>query len=247
MAPCRAAARIERITGSMTRQAVVSILRRVPYFGAVDQAALTVLAGQCRPRLCSAGEIIFMEGEPCLDLCILESERVMFYRLNVEGREQVLKVFEHPGDTFCIPSAFSEGRHIVSVKAATETRLQLLGVVRVNHLIREHPAVGLKLIATAGEHMAHLAALAQSLALKSAKARLAKHLLDIGAASSAHAPFQIARTRLREADLASILGTVRVNVSRSLKNLAREGAIELDRKFIRLVDLRVLKRISEGK
>jgi CRP-like cAMP-binding protein len=230
-------------------QPLLSVLRKVPYFRDLDPGVLTGIAGHCRARLCSAGEIVFMEGDPCLDLCVLESGRVMFYRINVDGREQVLKVFERPGDTFCIPSAFSEGRHIVSVKATAETRLQLLGIKTVNRIVQEHPSVGLKLIATAGEHMAHLVALAQDLALKSATARLAKYLLDMACGESApkDGPIPIARARLREDDLASILGTVRVNVSRILKNLAREGAIDLDRKFIRILDLRMLKKMSEGK
>ena len=228
---------------------MLSLLRSVPYFADLDPAVLTGMARLCRPKRYAAGEIIFTVGDPCLDLCILESGRVMFYRLNADGREQVLKVFEHPGDTFCIPSAFSEGRHIVSLKAAGETRLQLLGVETINQLVREHPSVGLKLIATAGQHMAHLVGLAQDLALKSATARLAKYLHDFGSrfGPATSEPIRIPRARLREDDLASILGTVRVNVSRSLKNLAREGAIDLDRKFIRLLDLRALKRISEGK
>jgi CRP-like cAMP-binding protein len=233
----------------MKQPALLSILSKVSYFRDLDPGVLAGIAGHCRARRCSAGEIVFMEGDPCLDLCVLESGRVLFYRINADGREQVLKVFERPGDTFCIPSAFSEGRHIVSVKATAETRLQLLGMETVNRIVQQYPSVGLKLIATAGEHMAHLVALAQDLALKSATARLAKHLLDVAAGESAapNEPVQIPRARVREDELASILGTVRVNVSRGLRNLARQGAIELDRKFIRLLDLRMLKRIAQGK
>jgi CRP-like cAMP-binding protein len=62
---------------------------------------------------------------------------VHFYRVNVEGREQVLKVFDSRGDTFCIASAFSAGKHIVSVKAAEETRVWLLDLDTVNRL-RQH-------------------------------------------------------------------------------------------------------------
>jgi CRP/FNR family transcriptional regulator, cyclic AMP receptor protein len=228
---------------------ILSLLGNVAYFADLDPAVLRVIAPQCRLKVYSAGQIVFMEGDPCLDLCILESGRVLFSRVNAEGREQVLKVFERPGDTFCIPSAFSAGRHIVTVKAGAETRLHLLGVEAVNRLVGEHPSVGLKLIATAGEHMTHLVTLAQDLALKTATARLASYLLGIVPAETAakDEPLRIPRSRLREDDLASSLGTVRVNVSRSLKNLVRAGAIEMDRTSIRVVDPAALRRISEGK
>jgi CRP/FNR family transcriptional regulator len=224
-------------------------LAAIPYFAELDPAVLEAIAARCRPKLLSAGQTVFMEGEPCVDLRILESGRVKFYRVNAEGREQVLKVFAAAGDTFCIASAFTTGRHIVSAKAATETRLQLLDMETVHRLVREHPSMGLKLMATAGEHLTHLVDLAEDLALKTATARLAKHLFEAAVAQRAAAggEIRLSRERFPEEELASIVGTVRVHISRSLASLARAGAIEIDREFIRIRDLAMLQRISEGK
>lgn len=231
------------------RDAALPLLRSVPFFAGLDSAVLKAIAGHCRSKIYSAGQNVFMLGDPCLDLCILESGRVMFYRINAEGREQVLRVFERPGDTFCIPSAFSTGRYIVNIKAAIDTRLRLLSMDTVNHLMQDHPSIGLKLVATAGGHMAQLVTLAEDLALKTATGRLAKYLHEIavgeGAAKSEHV--RIPRSRLPEDELASILGTVRVNISRGFANLAQAGAIEVDRKFIRILNLPALGRISEGR
>ena len=120
---------------------MLPLLTSVAYFAEVDPAQLRSIAERCRPKSIAAGELIFMEGDPCLDLCILESGRVQFYRVNAEGREQILKVFDRPGDSFCIASAFSTGRHIVSVRAATDARLHLLDMGTVNELVREHPSL----------------------------------------------------------------------------------------------------------
>ena len=232
-----------------TRDAVLPLLKTVPYFADLDAAVLRTIAERCRPKVIAAGRLVFTEGDPCLDLCILESGRVRFYRVSAEGREQVLKVFDRPGDTFCIASAFSTGRHIVSIAAATETRLRLLDLDTLNRLVREHPSMGLKLIATAGEHLAHLVDLAEDLALKTATERLAKHLHELAVAEGAARgeDIRLSRDRLPEEELASLLGTVRVNISRSLTNLVRAGAIDVDRGSIRIRDLAVLRRISEGK
>lgn len=232
-----------------TRDAVLPLLKTVPYFADLDPAVLNSIAVRCRPKVIPAGQLVFMKGDPCLDLCILESGRVKFYRVNAEGREQVLKVFDCPGDTFCIASAFSTGRHIVSARAAPETRLRLLDMDTVNRLVREHPSMGLKLVTTAGEHMAHLVDLAEDLALKTATERLAKYLHELAVAEGATKgeEIRLSRDRLPEEELASMLGTVRVHVSRSLTNLVRAGAIDVDRGFIRIRDLALLRRISEGK
>jgi CRP/FNR family transcriptional regulator len=222
------------------------ILADVSYFAGLDRSALLVLERGCRSKTFHAGQIVFMEGDPCRDLCILESGRVTFSRVSAEGREHILKIFEKAGDTFCIPSAFSAGRYIVTIKATTVTRLRLLDIEAVNTVIREHPSIGLKLIATAGEHMSHLVALAQDLALKTTTARLARHLHDL-TVQSGGGNLSIPRELMREEELASMLGTVRVNVARSLKNLVRAGAIELNRKFIRVLDSGALEHISQEK
>ena len=54
---------------------------------------------------------VFTEGEPCRSLYILESGRVKCYRANAAGRDQILKVFDRRGDTFCLTSAFNAGTH----------------------------------------------------------------------------------------------------------------------------------------
>ena len=160
-----------------------------------------------------------------------------------------MKIFDLPGDTFCIASAFTTGRHIVSARAATETRFYLLDMRTMNRLVAEHPSMGRKLLATAGEHMTHLVALAEDLALKTATGRLAKHLHELATSRSTAKgeEIRLSRDRLPEEELASMLGTVRVHVSRGFANLARAGAIDLERGAIRIRDMAVLRRISEGK
>jgi CRP-like cAMP-binding protein len=146
-------------------------------------------------------------------------------------------------------SAFSTGTHIVSARTVTETRLRLLDVDTLNRLAETYPSVALKLIATAGEHMTHLVTLAEDLSLKTATARLAKHLheLAITAGAERGETIQLSRAQLPEEDLAALLGTVRVHVSRSLMLLVRAGAIELDRAHVRVRDVRVLKQIADGR
>ena len=224
-------------------------LKTISCFASLDPKALETIADCCQSKSFRAGQFVFMEGDLCQHLYILESGRGKFYRTSAEGREQVMKVFDCPGDIFCIPSAFHTGRHIVSASAAIETRLHLLDVGTVNRLAQEHPSMALKLVATAGEHMTHLVGLAEDLSLKTATERLAKYLCELAVAEGAEngKDIRLSRDRLPEEELASLLGTVRVHISRSLVNLVQAGAIDLTRAFVRVRDLTVLKRISEGK
>lgn len=228
--------------------AVVRFLQTVPFFAGLDSHALETIAARCQSKPLQAGQLVFTEGDLCRHLYILESGCVKFYRASAEGREQILKIFDRQGDSFCIPSAFRTGKHIVSARAAAKTRLHVLDVDTLNRLTLEHPSMALKLVATAGEHMTHLVNLAEDLSLKTATARLAKYFSELAEAEGAEQgkEIRLARDRLPEEELAAMLGTVRVHVSRSLKNLVRAGAIDLDRRFILIRDLTVLKQISNG-
>jgi hypothetical protein len=48
---------------------------------------------------------------------------------------------------------------------------------------------------------------------------------------------------MREEEIAAIVGTVRVHVSRSLKTLAALGAITLDREAICIADMNILEDV----
>src|SRR5712691_2001881 len=104
-----------------TSDATLRLLKTVPFFAELDAPVLETIAARCRSKPLQAGQPVFMEGDPCKHLYILESGCVKFYRASAEGREQILKVFDRPGDSFCIPSAFRTGRHIVSGRATVET------------------------------------------------------------------------------------------------------------------------------
>jgi CRP/FNR family transcriptional regulator len=232
-----------------TRDAIVSLLAASTQFAELDPMALRTIAATSRPKTLRAAQTVFTEGEPCRYLYILESGRVKFFRMNPEGREQIFRVFERPGDVFCIASAFSTATHIVSATTIAETRLHLLAIDVAQRLAREHPSVGLRMASTAGEHLTHLVSLADDLALKTATGRVAKHLyeLTVAAGGATSEKVEISRDRLREEELASMLGTVRVHISRSLTSLADAGAIGLSRHAVTVHDMAILKRFIDGK
>src|SRR3989442_7722924 len=110
-----------------------------------------------------------MEGEPW----------VKCYRANAAGREQILKVFDRRGDTFCMTSAFKAGKHIVSATTMSEATLYVVDIETVKQLAREHRSFAVCLVSTAGDQLQSLAGLAEDLSLKSVTMRLAKLLYEV--------------------------------------------------------------------
>ena len=212
-------------------------------FAGVAAATIEMIASRCRPRSRQSGESLFHEGDSCHDLYILVAGRVKCFRANPEGREQILKVFEQPGDIFCATSAFSTGSHIVTAEAMSEVSLYVIDVETMKRVALEQPAVALALVTATGDQMRSLVALADDLSLKTATSRVAKLLWERARAEGGRGGKQVRlrRAGLREDEIAALVGTVRVHVSRSLKALATMGAITLDRDTIRINDIEILE------
>jgi CRP-like cAMP-binding protein len=225
------------------RSNVIQFLKT--YFRDVDPATIRRLASRCRPISLRPGQSIFTEGDPCGHLYLLANGRVKCFRSSPEGREQILKLFERPGDIFCTTSAFTTGSHIVTAEALNESTVYVVDVETMKRVALDHPAVALALVTAAGDQMRSLVGLADDLSLKTATARVAKLLYERAQAEGGRKgeEVRLRRDGLREEQIAAMVGTVRVHVSRSLKALASMGAIALDRKAIRISDMKVLEAL----
>jgi CRP/FNR family transcriptional regulator len=222
---------------------VVRFLSAHSPFAGLTPVVLKTIASRCRPRSREHGESLFREGERCRDLYVLIAGRVKCFRVSPDGREQILRIFEQPGDIFCATSAFSTGSHIVTAEAINDVRLYVIDVDTMKRVALEQPAVALALVTATGDQMRSLVSLAEDLSLKTATARVAKLLWERGRAQGVRqgSEIRLPRTSLREQDIAAIVGTVRVHVSRSLKSLAAMGAIAVDRNTICIKDLETLE------
>src|SRR5437867_2460476 len=205
----------------------ILFLKSLTHFAGLQSATVKTIASRCRLRSRQAGEDLFLEGDPCRDLYILVSGRVKCFRASLEGREQILKMFERPGDMFCMTSAFSTGSHIVTAEAMNDVSLYVIDVETMKRVALEQTAVALAVVTAAGDQMRSLVSLADDLSLKTATTRVAKLLWERARAEGGpgHKPIRLRRSELREDEIAARAGTVRVHVSRSRKALATMGAI----------------------
>lgn len=147
-------------------------------FAGVNAATIKTIASRCRPTSRRPGESLFLEGDPCRDLYILVAGRVKCYRASLAGREQILKVFDRPGDIFCTTSAFSTGAHIVTAEAMSDVTLYVVDAEAMKRVALEEPALALALVTAAGDQMRSLVSLADDLSLKTATTRVAKLLWE---------------------------------------------------------------------
>ena len=61
----------------------LEVMRSVPYFALLDAAAMEAVAGKAIRRHYSRGELIFIEGDPCAGLHVIQEGRIKLYKVSV--------------------------------------------------------------------------------------------------------------------------------------------------------------------
>jgi CRP-like cAMP-binding protein len=214
------------------------VLGRVEYFRGVPAAELARLARRCRVRTLRKGESAFEAGLRCTGLFVIASGMVELRQASPRGREQVLHA-EGPGATLGEGPLFDGGGYLASAVAVSPARLVVVPRAEVLGLCRRHPSVALALLESMARRLRRFAALAEDLALRNVKERIARHL-------ETAAEGYVVDLALTQEQLASRLGTVRELVSRALAQLERDRLIERRRSRIVVLDARRLAAVARG-
>ena len=207
-----------------------------PYFAALNEADLEYLAVRMKEAHFSAGETIFLEGDPCLGLYIVCEGEARIYKLSPDGREQVLH-YVKPGQSFNEVPVFDEGPTPANVIALTACTTWIVPHSLIIEFMRTRPEMVMTIIRNIGRRLRHLVSLAADLSLRTVTYRLAKLLLDTASND------QLERV-LTQQEMASQLGTVREVVARSLKQLERCGYVRIERGRIVILDRKALAEIA---
>lgn len=228
--------------GPSSPQSLLPLLRQIPLFTELNDAALLQLAERCLSKSIAAGNVLFTTGEECRGLYIVESGRVRIYRTNPEGREQVIHV-EGPGRTVAELPLFDGGPYPASAETIEDSRLVFLPRDAFEQLYRTQPDIAQAIIRAIGRRLRHLIRLTETLAFRDVAARLALFLVDYAERSGTVTPggIEIELDRTQE-ELAIEIGTARESVSRAMKLLRRKGLVQpLGRNRLLVPDLSRLR------
>jgi CRP/FNR family transcriptional regulator len=209
----------------------IQALRENRYLKGLDTEVLENLAGGTRLLSYDSEESIIHEGQPGPGLFIIESGRVKIFKGSPTGREMIITVLEK-GDSFNEVPVFDGGENPANVSAVIDTRLWLIDAEALRTLISNHPLAAQQIIINLSQNLRMLVGKVAELSFYTVTARLALLLLDLPESHLSDS----GSARMTQDDLAARIGTVREVVARSLKELERCGAIEVERGRIRVLD-----------
>lgn len=212
-------------------------LQTLSYFKILDPATCARLAEQAMRRNFSAGEVIFLEGEPATGLWIIETGRVKVFKLHPDGTEHVLRIFGER-DTFNDVGALDAGPNPANAAALSEVTAWVLPGTAVRALVRADGAFALHMLQVLSGTIRGLIHQMENLALFSVVVRLARFLLHQSNNPALSGP------GVTRAAIAAHLATTPQTISTALRDLETAGAIEFDRHRIVIIDEALLRSIA---
>ncbi len=217
---------------------LVDRLGRWPLFRDVSPPALQALARRLARRPIPAGEIVFLAGDPCRHLYLVEQGFAALRQISAEGREHVLN-YVGPGHALNLAAALDGGPQITTAEALND--LALLAVERgdLAGLVQAHADLVGALAWQLAREVRGLSETARGLALDTVRMRLAAFLLE-------HAELAPPQERWTQERIAAHIGTVRDVVGRILRDFVQEGLVRRERGQLVILAREELEREAGG-
>jgi CRP/FNR family transcriptional regulator, cyclic AMP receptor protein len=214
-------------------------LTTIPLLRSVASHDAGQLVGLLRRRKYARGEVIFLAGDPGVNLCIIESGRVKLTLTSAElGREVAL---DHlgPGDIFGELALLDGEPRSADAIAVEPTRLLLLRRDDFRAFLISHPSVAIDLLADMSRRLRRDAQTIQDAAFLDVPARLARVAMRLAEPG----PDGVLRTpRMSQAELASLVLTTRATLNKFLGMMTDQGLLRWEGGRVVVLDEARLQR-----
>jgi CRP/FNR family transcriptional regulator len=217
----------------------IAVLGKVPFFTNLPTAckpAFEHVASQAVRRHYTPNEVVFIEGESCTGLYIVEEGWLKSSKSYPSGREQVVRAVGS-GECFnevgiLIPSS----TNLVTVTALESSTVWIIHRESLFSGMEGCSSLAISVAQNLARRAAHLLSLVEDLSLRDVESRLAHFLLSWADEG------ELQRRRwLTQAEMSAQIGTVPDVLNRALRKFSEEGLIEVERHRIKIVDPKQLQ------
>jgi CRP/FNR family transcriptional regulator, cyclic AMP receptor protein len=204
-----------------------------------------LLAQRILERAFERGETVYAAGEASEAVMFLLTGSMRLYGL--AGKQEFTFDVLRAGTIVGIASLM-ESTHDEYAVALEPSRVGVLGLSDLWHLVRQNPEVNARLLKLLGDRLRMTRRRLSDIALKETPARLASLILDLVQSEGVvtrEGHYKIVVHHTHE-QLAAMIGAKRVSVTRAFGNLQDIGCVRLVRRLIYVEDLGVLTGLASA-
>jgi CRP-like cAMP-binding protein len=210
-----------------------AFLANLPLFKGLGADELARIASGTRRRKLARGETLFREGEPANGLFA-----VVYGKIRLATRERVADIVA-PGRSFGEAMMFLEKPYIVTATAAADSLVLQVDKAAVFAELERNPQFARRVIAALSQRLELMVRELETYALGNAGQRFVAWLLRReGGASAGEAVVTLPAPK---SAIASRLNVSAEHLSRVLKELSRQGLLEVHGRVLRIPDVARLR------
>src|SRR5262245_49979420 len=208
------------------------LLRTVPVFADLADADVEALARLCTRRHYPKDTVVFFENEEGDFFFMIVEGRIKVTILGDDGREIILSVLG-PGDFFGEMALLDNEPRSATAIAAEETELLCLHRNDLQTVLADNRAILTSFIRVLTSRLRKANHQISTLALLDVYGRVARVIMEMAKEEGRRLKDgRIAFRRATHQEIANRIGTTRETVTRMLKEIERQGLIEIDGKEI---------------
>jgi CRP-like cAMP-binding protein len=190
------------------------------------------------------GDIIFREGTFPSGIFFIRSGKVKKYKLDNEGREQIIYV-ANTGELFGYHALLSEERYPDSASALEESLIAFIPKEDFLEVLNRSKVLSQRLLKLLSHEFTVFTSTVTLYAQRNVRERLATQLVVMREKYKENfRPGMSVEINLSREDLANMVGTARENVVRILKEFKEEGIIETRGRTILVTDIHKLLKVA---
>lgn len=210
--------------------AIINTLRGCQIFAGLAPADLNDVAEITAVKTLETGQYLFHEGEPSAGFYIVQRGAINVHRVNSVGKEQVIRIFR-AGESFAEATLATMAGYPGDGRAVEPSQVLLVQKAGFVSLLRRHPDLGLRMLASMSLHLRSLVGQLEDMTLKDVETRLANWLIKRCPNPEAAEPVTI-ELRTTKRVLAAELGTVSETFSRTLAKFREQKLVEVKGKTL---------------
>lgn len=218
-------------------------LQRFKLVDALDDSQRRLLEETTRMQEVKRGQRIYQPGDRSEHMFLVKAGVIKVAAVGPCGRE-VLLAFRHPGDVFGELALLDDSPRDHLAKAHEDSLICALSRDTILRVARESPDVAFRVLTMLGRRIRQFQSRIEQLSYKSAAARVARALVDLGEEHGVQdSRGTVIAFKLSQLDLANLVGLTRETVNVVLHQLQHKGMIEADRRVIRLLNIDRLRSV----
>ena len=218
-------------------------VRAIKYFDSLSDGEAERLAREWSARSYGPRELIFREGDATHGFYFVRKGKARILRTGPDGREQTFRLTS-AGDTFGEVPVIDRAPSPATVQALEASEVVLIPSESFIRAIRTHPDVALRVLVHLARRLRSFTELVEQISLQTVQSRLARYIYQLareeGVASDGAV---VVKREITQQDLASLVGSVREVVSRTLKSMEDDGILTVQRHEIVVHDLQALRTL----